>query len=346
MRICNLTGSQYQEFLEFNREIYPDRKDVEERFRLQVLDNPFVEDASTSNVLLAYNTEGKMVGQFIIYPCEYHFGGKLLRCFFGSDLFVLEEYRHKGLGRFLTSRAINDFKPHFSIDISETAKKIFLALKAQIIGNMQKYLWLSRTTAALRCIFRAAWRHEHVQFRDYEFPRKLSGEGYTFNLVRFLENWENPNWHENILEFSRSQAFLGWRFLKKPDRYHFYLSDCSSKLVYFVVRKAVWAGMSLLVIVDHRVPFREKKSFQSILTASKSLAKASGCDGIVTMSSHVFFDEMLRKAIFLKVGRPALILTNAKLDVPSERITARDFVYATMADGDIDLNYYPTPLSI
>jgi GNAT superfamily N-acetyltransferase len=197
MKICNLTGSQYQEFLEFNREIYPDRKDVEERFRLQVLDNPFVEDASTSNVLLAYNTEGKMVGQFIIYPCEYHFGGKLLRCFFGSDLFVLEEYRHKGMGRFLTSRAINDFKPHFSIDISETAKKIFLALKAQIIGNMQKYLWLSRTTAALRCIFRAAWRHEHVQFRDYEFPRKLSGEGYTFNLVRFLENWENPNWHEN-----------------------------------------------------------------------------------------------------------------------------------------------------
>lgn len=343
MRISNLTKDQYRKFLKFNSEIYPARKDLAERFWVQLLDNPLLEDRSNPNILIAYNEDNQIIGQFVLMPFEYHFGSKCSKAFFGCDYFVSEEYRKTGAGALLALRAVNSFKPYFTMDVNEDAKKIHLSLNAEIIGSLYKFIWIRKVQGPIRMlldsIFTEKLTSSHNRFEKMEFPETLRVSNFGYKLVDLLIQWEDLNWNDSILEFSRSLEFINWRFLNRYHKYYFYMLDETNSSTYFVVREAFLKGLNLLAIVDYRVPFEDEGRFKSILSASKSLAKTGRRDGVITMSSHRFFDQILKNSLFVKVGTPALILTNAKLDVSKRVVKQRNFVYATMADGDIDFNY-------
>jgi hypothetical protein len=345
MKICNLSRDRYSDFFRFNREIYPTRKDVEERFQAQILNNPLLEDKSSPNVLVAHNEDDQIIGQFVLMPFEYHFDGMCSKGFFGCDYFVLRDHKGSGAGALLALRAIGGFRPYFTFDASETAKNIGQSLGAKTIGDIYKFLWIRNIAVPIRVLFYQIFggkrTSDHDKFKDFEFPRLLSCKSCSFELVDSLRQWKHHSWNDSVLEFSRSGQFINWRFLSRRDRYFFYrLTDDSNSLSYFVVRKAAWKGLSLLALVDYRVPFGGKRELKLILIAVKLLARMARCEGVITMSSHRFFDRILRGSLFVRVGERAVILTSAKLDVPQKRIKERTFVYATMADGDIDFDYY------
>ncbi len=78
---------------------------------------------------------------------------------------------------------------------------------------------------------------------------------------------------------------------------------------------------------------------QLVIRAVKKLVQEQSMDGVITVSSHVTIDAQLQRALFFKVGKPALILTNAPLELSDDSIGARRCVLATMTESDMELNF-------
>jgi len=343
MRICQLTPDGFDQFLKFNQAIDPTRNNVVKRFQFQVLENPLLEDKTRPHILIAYDDDGQIIGQHLHNPFEYYFKGKLLTGFYGYDFFVPESHRNKGIGSAIAKQARTDFYPHFGVGVSEVSQRIQLSLGNRIIGYLFTYIWirnlLSPIKFGLNLIFKKKYIKNITKLNDFNFPNKIRIKDYQFKLVDSLAQWDYGYWDHDTLEFSRSFDFINWRFFKKKDKYFFYLLDESNSSTYFVVRGLCARGLNLLALIDYRMPFKDKKRIKLILQAAKKLAKLGRFDGIFTMSSHRFFDNILKRSFFLKVGNPIVILTNAELDIGTKRINERNAVVATIAESDLDFYF-------
>lgn len=345
MRIFNLTEEYYSEFFKFNEKVSPRRKKIPERFEFQFLSNPLLKDKTKPDVLIAVCEDNQIIGQITLSPAEFFFNGKKNKCFFAHDLYVLNNYRHKGVGKSLVSNAILNCSPYFGISISEISRKIHLSLNIKTIGTLHKFLWI-KNIFSIPTMTKAMYNRvlnknemsafEKNKFKEPKLPDELSIKNIKFKRAYFLENWEEHCWNKSILEFARSKDFLRWRFLKMPEIYYLYFLNDNSRS-YFVVRKSNRGGLNLLAIVDYRVPFQDVEKFRLILKAAKLLTKVIGFDGVITMSSLSFFDAELKKSLFFRIGNPDLIISNAKINFDHKAIKKRNVVYATMADSDVDL---------
>lgn len=342
MRICQLTTAGFDQFLKFNQAINPNSNDIIERFQFQVLDNPLLEDKTRPNILVAYNDDGEIIGQHLHNPFEYYFKGARLQGFYGFDFFVPESHRNQGIGSAIARQAKTEFYPHFGVGVSEVSQGIQLALGNRIIGNLFTYLWirnwLSPIKFGLNRIVKRKSNKSSVKAKSPNFPNKIKLGDCQFQQVDKLEQWD-CEYREDVLEFSRSLDFINWRFFRVKNKYHFYLLDEVNSSAYFVVRKIFAKGLRLLALVDYRMPVEDEKRFKAILTATKKLANLGGFDGIFTMSSHRFFDNIFKRSFFLKVGKPIVILTNAKLDIDTKSMNERNAVIATMAESDLDFYF-------
>jgi hypothetical protein len=101
----------------------------------------------------------------------------------------------------------------------------------------------------------------------------------------------------------------------------------------------MWRGMRMLVLVDYRISHEDAESWRAIIKASKSLARTMGCEGVITQSSHRFFDKELKSNMFFKIGRDNYIMTYSKSAYPEDAIKNRNLVFATSADSDVDLDF-------
>jgi hypothetical protein len=256
---------------------------------------------------------------------------------------VPEVHRNKGIGSAIARQAKINFYPHFGVGVSEVSQRIQLSLGNRIIGNLFTYIWirslLSPIKFGLNQIFKKNSINNSTKLNGFNFPNKIRIKDYQFKMVDSLAKWDYGCWDHDILEFSRSLDFINWRFFKKKDKYFFYLLDESNSSTYFVVRAIFARGLSLLALVDYRMPFEAEVRMKLILQAAKKLTKLGGFDGIFTMSSYRFFDENLKRSSFLKVGKPIVILTNAELDIDLKRIHERKAVLATMAESDLDFYF-------
>jgi len=340
MRISGLEIDQVENFLNFNKKIYPQRNNERERFQYHLINNPLLKDKTHPYGFLAFNENNEIVGQFLLNPCEFYFSGQDYKGFFGCDYYVLEGYRG-ALGAFLAFKTIRSSKSYFAIGVTEIAQKIHLSLGTKIIGSLEKFIWFRNFFSPI-LVAKSLIAKNNSSLAKYNknnhFPENLFSLGKEFKLVEYLDTWDNYHWN-NTLEFSRSLEFLKWRFFGNLKGYYFYLSKDPKNLFYFTVRKSIWRGLFLIIIVDYKIPFQDKDAWKAILNASKLLAKLNNSDGVLTLSSHKFFDEGLRKEFFLKIGNPNLILTNVNINFSIEDAKRRNLVYATMADSDTDLNF-------
>jgi len=343
MKICDITQNRIDDFFEFNKKIDTTRDDVVERLNFLIFDNPLLTDKSNPYIIAACNENDQIVGQHLLTPFEYYYGGNIQKGYYAFDLYLLKEYRKKGIGYLLTQEAYKRFFPYFGIGTSEAATRIHFSLKNKIIGNLYIYMWIRKISSLFRFVlnekFKDKFNSNNKEVREFQFPEELSIRGFSFKRVRSLEQWEHHNWNDEILEFSRSLEFLKWRFLIKQNKYFFYLLVESDSTTYFVVRRIVTKGLNLLAIVDYRVPFEDQNKFKLILRAVKLLAKSGGFDGVFTMSSYGFFDKILRKNLFIKKKDPIHIFANARFNIPQEIIDERRFVFATMAESDLDFYF-------
>jgi len=343
MRICRLTPDRLNQFLQFNQAINPTRNDVVERFEFLVLENPLLTDKTKPDILVAYDDDGQIVGQHLHNPFEYYHRGKKATGYYGFDFFVPGNYRNQGIGAAIARQAKADFYPHFGVGVSEVSQRIQLSLGNRIIGHLFAYIWirnvLSPIKFGLNKIRKKKSLNRASKLKRVNLPPNIGSGEFQFKRVASLSRWDYGYWNHEILEFSRSYDFINWRFLSKKDIYSFYLLDQPDSLIYFVVRKIFARGLNLLALVDYRLPDEDEEKLKSVLGAAKKLAKLGGFDGIFTMSSHRFFDENLKSSSFLKVGNPIVMLTNADLDLDTEKMNERKAVLATMADSDLDLYF-------
>ncbi|MBI5375230.1 MAG: hypothetical protein HZA77_07325 [Candidatus Schekmanbacteria bacterium] len=339
MKIAKIEPARIDNFLDFNKKSFPERKNTSERFKYQFIENPLLQDKEHPHGYLCYNDNDEIAGQFMASPFEFHLSGRDYKGYFGCDYYVSENSRGIS-GAVLACKAIRSYRPYFAIGLTETAKKIHLSLGTKVLGNLRKFIWVRNLINPL-LITAKLYSKEGAKegyYKNRRSPEKISSYGEEFVLADNSDGWNNYHWTDT-LEFSRSPEFLKWRFFGTLKGYYFYLSKKSKNQSYFVVRKSMWRGMQFLLLLDYKVPYQDEKAFLAILKASKLLAKELGCDGVITFSSHMFFDQGLKKSFFFKIGNQNLILTNADIDSRESSINKREFVYATIADSDIDFDF-------
>ena len=342
MGIQHLRSEFYQDFIEFNDAINSNRNDAKQRFESEVLANPLLENKSQPHILVAFDGNHQIVGQHLHNPFEYCYGCKINRGFFGYDFYVLEKCRGQGIGYALASESDRQFFPHFGLGVSEKSKKILLSLNNRVIGNLYIFIWLKNVKSLFRLmqhvLLKNKSENKEKKIDRFLFPGQIQVAGKTFNRIDSLPLWRHNPMKNDILEFSRSMEFLKWRFFSRNGKYAFYLLNEPDSNTYFVTRIINTKGLNLLTIVDYRFSFEDKKKFELILRASKFLARYVRCDGVFTMSSHKFFDTILKNNLFIKRMKPINLLTNAPFDFAQHLVESRQNVFATMADSDLD--YY------
>jgi len=337
MKLLKLTSTQINELLEFNKIIFPDRTNVKEHFQFLYVENPLVQDKSNPHGLLTLNDSNQIIGQFMLTPAEFYFNGQLSKCFFGCDYYVLKDYRHSGAGALLAMKAINGYKPYFTIGASEDAKKISLSLKTKYIGDLNKFIKVKNIFTPFKILLRKITGQKiHGKSTTKNFPETIKVDAHSFKLLRSINKWDYQFTDKKYIEFSRTLEFIKWRFLSRPDTYYFYQMEGTN--CFFVCRELFWHGLNLLALVDFRASTKESTDFSLILKATQKIMSTTRLDGLLTMSSLSFFDRILQKNGFIKIGKPQPVLTNAPVEIPPQQIENRSIIYATMADCDIELN--------
>ncbi len=321
-------------FIRFNGEIFPRRKCVRDRFFWQYVDNPALTDKKHPYVLL-YEEDGKLMGQSLLNPCCWRYNGKEYKGYFGCDYFVVPEHRGAG-GAALAMKTIKDKRDYFAIGVSEVAQRIWKRLGVRIVGKVQLFIWFCSPWVPFRLVMNALLGKGEAKGSP-RFPERISAGGSEFRLQKSVGRWNDRPW-KDTLQFSRSADFLKWRFFDSPLGYGFYSSSGKTPM-YFVVRRFSSKGITMLLLVDYRVPGKDASSYKSVLDATKALADHMGCGGVIAGSSHSFFDRLLKESSFRDLKSGSVIMTNTgKVDLQGA-LERRDSIYATMADSDPDMNF-------
>ena len=331
MPLSMLNLDDTNEFIDFNRIIYPKRNGIRKRFEWYMLGNPFLEDRRHPYVLL-YNKDSKIVGQSLLNPFVWRYMGKEHLDYMGIDWYVLPEYRGP-IGTALAMKTLKDRPHYFGIGFSEAAKNIWSALGVRDIGRVDIYIWLGKPMRMIRSVARMmkGSRREIGPL----LPKRIDAGNDSFHIVESPDHWKEHEW-KGVIEFSRPAKYLRWRFFDSPRKYFFYMS--SDRRSYFVIRESFMKGLNFIVLVDYRVPEMDRKSFDSILRACKKIARTAKYDGILAGSSHSFFDNRFKRNFFFRTRRGGgAIMTNADVGEVPEKIISRELVYATIADSDMDL---------
>ncbi|MDZ7331460.1 MAG: hypothetical protein ONB13_12475 [candidate division KSB1 bacterium] len=343
MRIEQLTQSRLDAFIQFNNTIDPTRHDFYDRFALQVLNHPLLAGETELPVVIALDASGQIIGQHLHQPCQYFFGGQQFNAFFGFDFYVKQGLRGQGIGTALAKAANEQFYPHFGVGVAKVSQRILFALGNRIIGSLHQFIWICNCFSPMKFVMNRIGLEERFfntqKINRDQFPKRISVGKFQFTLIDSLDHWHYRYWDDETLEFARSHEFMRWRFLKHDNRYFFYLLNESDSTNYIVVRKIVAKGLRLLALVDYRITGKEPARFATMIKLAKQLARLGHFDGILTMSSHRFFDEVLKQNHFWRVGRPIVILTNAKVEFNWGSVQQRTSVLATMADSDLDFYF-------
>lgn len=194
MRIRRLTTEGFDQFLKFNQEFNPNRNDVFERFKFQILENPLLEDKITPTILVAYNEDGAIIGQHLHNPFEYHFKGERFKGFYGFDFFVPENYRNQGIGSAIARQAKSEFYPHFGVGVSEVSQRIQLSLGNRIIGYLFTYVWTGNVLSPIKFGLKQLFKIKHFDNTNttdsFNFPNRIRVGNYQFHQVNRLSQWD------------------------------------------------------------------------------------------------------------------------------------------------------------
>ncbi len=337
-----LTADRFDDYLAFVRQIYPQRRYAAQRFATQVLENPFLEDRERPEILIALDNDA-IIGHFGLNPYRFHFRGEAYLGHSGFDFYVLADYRQHGVGKRLAAAAVERL-PYLGIGATPVAERIYIKLGAATVGWMHRYFWLRTPlqTAWLagHTLFKERWFRKPEQVGNFDLPEQVEVDGRVFELRTEADGTEDYPWSQEVLSFSRSAAFLQWRYFDHPEHYRFYALRDSHPTSFFVVRRYAWRGLSLLCMVDYRTPGGDARILDQMLAAVKTLARQGKFDGVVVYSALRSVDDRLTAGGFRKIGQPTIVVLKGDLPMEEARVAGRDYVLATLSDCDQDFAVY------
>ena len=237
-------------------------------------------------------------------------------------------------GAALAFRTFKNFRPFFTIGATEVSDKLWLSLKARIIGNLDYFIWVRSPFIPINMLRNILFKGQSLKV---SFPEILNCGNFTFKICTSPPtHWKDSSWRGNTLQFARSHDFIKWRFFENERPYYFYMLDSPGLGTYFVCRTIMKRSLKILMIVYYRVSDEDSDGFEGILNAAKKLARAGKHDIIFTVSSHSYFDKILKKERFrhLKMKTSHHILAASDLAINEDSINKRECVYATYTDYD------------
>jgi hypothetical protein len=336
MKFTPLTRKHISKFWSFNRRVNPHEPDVENRLRFEIFNNPSLEDKDSPGFILALDGDDKIVGQIGLNPLDFFHNGARRRGFYGCDYHL--DTSHRGAGAVLALAALQQYRPYFTIGATPVSEKIWLALKARIIGDLDYFVWVRNPLAPVH-VFRSLL--PNVMHRrptsGTDAADVLSHGATTFRRSQTVpEGWNDYSWNNDTLQFCRSAEFLHWRFFSGHRPYYFYVLSGAKPIRYFVGRTILSRGLKILAIVDYKVPHGDADGFRAMLQAGKAIAREGRYDIVFTASSHRFFDRLLKKERFLRIRLHLShrIIATEEINLSVERCRDRDCVYSTFLDYD------------
>ena len=339
LRLTTLSADRFQDYLTFVSQIYPQRGHVAQRFATQVLQNPFLADADHPEILLALDDDA-IIGHFGLNPYPFHWRNQRFVGHSGFDFYVLEAYRQHGVGKMLAAAAVEQH-PYLGIGATPVAERIYIKLGAATIGRMYRYLWLRGPAPTLflagQALLKNKWPRQPHTIGDFaQLPDQIEAAGAKFHLRTQADGSEDYAWNADTLTFTRSSQFLDWRYFQHPRHYRLYARTDASPTQFFVLRRETWRGLSLLCMVDYRIPQQRAHDFPILLQAAQQLTRRGKFDGLVVYSSLRTIDAALQRQKFRKIGQPTIVVFKDSHAPDANRIAQREAVFATLADCDQD----------
>lgn len=359
MKITLLTNEEFEDFLIFHKASYPTRRDVRERFRFQFLENPLLNDKKIPYIFLAHAHDNSIVGQYGINPFFYQYNGQKYSGYCGCDLIVKDDFKKYGVGGLLSIKAIKSYHPHISIGVSKQARPILESLNMKKVGETNLFLWLRNPFALLKGVadyitdgkISRGKKLNPVHFA-VDFPTEIRGDQGVALQVLNVDAWPESFAKRMVFEFSRDVNFMRWRFpLEKG--YHIYsfkdkIGDKQRETEeefkinpYFVVRILPWQGMNLLALIDYRAGYENQQFLRELFQIIKKIARNVDCDGIITLSSHTFYNDNLKRERFFKIGAPLDIYVSNDVIFPEKNVKGGTAALITMADSDLEFAFWP-----
>jgi len=337
MKIEKVENNDVKDLISFNSKIFPDKVRMDESIYYRFYDNPFSINFDKMN-FVARDIENNIVGQILMMPSELIYKNAINPVYWAMDFYVDEASR--GITGFLLARQAISAKNHFGIGLSKIALDLHLALGIKIVGSLIKYYKFS----TIFSIFRFLRFKKAEKFKSFFFPETIkAGEDKFIKIYNPKEIIASKGcWNENLVEFTRSEKFLRWRFFYHKDKYFIYkylpnIDNSDLTPTYFVVRPIIWRGVNCLLLVDYRFTVNTKNLFESILQASSNLAKSHGMAVTILGCSLPNCDQLIRKKKFLRLGNKSVIVTkylNKEVFTSNE-----DIIFATIADSDCEFYY-------
>lgn len=327
MIIKDFDMEYWDRFIEFNRRMYPSRKNVTDLHKFRMLDCPSANDIHLNAILLDDN--GDIRAQVLYNSAQYYFHGEKHEGLWGYDLIVEPEFRKMNYGLDMLEYMRDNRKlPFFAAGINETALKLEkIILKSRIIGYLKKYVKL------VNPLFIPFAIHRHIDAD--QFPDSIG----KFNKVTACTELPNQQmaYNPDILEFARDKAFLTWRFFKAPHQYAMYVSKDNTD--YFVVRTIVKQHITALVLVDYRCTLKNKNALSDIIDAATHVTKRLHLPILISASSLADADKEFEVKGFKTVGNHRPITMNQNINSEKAKIDTRSFVFLTLADSDGEINW-------
>jgi hypothetical protein len=328
IKVKRIREEDIPELIKFNRRVYPKRDKIKEPFSYRFLKNPFAQQLYS---YISYLEDDSIIGQILLMPSQFKYNGKIQDATWGMDYIVDEKYRGSFAGVQLCKKAIKE-NLHFGIGLSDVSLKMHLVFNEKIIGKMTKYIKVFNLLS-LVCLLTK--RFKTIR---YTFPEHIKVGNTYFNKVNKPEEIKSDNgyWYGNdILEFSRNNEFLKWRFFYYPEKFIVYKMHDNTdnhKSVYFVVRNVVWRNLNCFLIVDYR--FNSNSDFKLILKAIGKLSRLNNVSATITGASLGSLDKLLKKKLYFPYGNKMDIVTN--FNVNSLINNVNNSLMVTFADSDCD----------
>ncbi len=328
---------EYLKFVDLFKKNYPNIQNIEESINYKIKYNPF-SNSVYENIIVQY-CDDNIIGHAIKMPVKYYFEGKIYDCYWGMDFFVDKNSRSSLAGINIPLQVIN-LKYHFSIGLTKKSLDIHVALKEKLIGYMYKYISIhSYLKAALHFFSK---KDKTICIRNAS--DKISINNKTFLRVKDANEIANisGSYNKDLLEFTREEKFLKWRFFFYKEKYLVYrLSDIDNVTdpqTYFVVRPFIWKGIKSLLLVDYRFSKKNIDDFKYILKALKILSKQLNTALAITGCTYPELFKFLGKAKYKRFGKEMSIVTNFK-QFWDDNDKEQDKLFVTYADADADFNY-------
>ncbi len=315
--------SELDEIYSFNKQVFPTKHSSGRILKFWFSKHP---EEITFCVILRGESE-EIWGQSLYSTTTYFYNEQLLKGEWFYDFIIREDKRRLGFSSALinfVSRHINI--PIFAVGAGPVSLKIQKSTGFKFLGELKKYIGIIKPLYLTTSLMRG-------NIPRKRFPESISIKEASYSLIdKEIEFDQKYAFNKNLIEFGRDNAFIKWRYFSGLHEYAFYKKDQSDD--FFVLRTIVKKKITCLVLVDYRCNTSDQTGFVSIMKAIKKIARKVHLGILITGSSLKCIDIILEKNYFRAIGRHRPIMATGLLDIDSDKISDRSYIFLTLGDSD------------